>query len=430
MEAVLTTPSGRISLGTTAMKIGSDTSNELVLNDALTSPIHAEITPVEDGYQLTDLDSTRGVLVNGQFLFPHTPQQLQNGDVIVIGKSSLIYKAALTEESSTTFVATRAQTEMSGLAPSREIADQPTDTAIPALPKSATASLPSGPGALPPENVAPISARTTPDNALATVPASVAPSTPISGAPAMQPLSQAHLAQGYAAPGIASYPAFPPAGAISGPLAQPGYPAAYAQGAYAYAPGQLQAMTGTLAAPAPVAQKRERVLRWVIVLVVVVLLLGASNVATYALTRALTPKPVIHTVTFPSPQKALQTYCQGIMTGNSEEIYDLLSDEAKVHTSLDDIQKIFDELKLLNSSSGTINAQYTNCGFDNIRVGNTLAVATVLLSISLTIQFNNQGQKQSETTTETVPSLTSLVWEHNQWKIDVSSISQQQPKLN
>ena len=129
MEAVLTTPSGRITLGKTVVKIGSDSSNQLVLDDPLAAPVHAEITLAEDGYQLTDLGSPRGVLINGQFLFPHMPQYLQNGDVIVIGKSDLTYREVTAEAHNS------ASDLQTGLA---DIADQPTDVAIPAQPKVLT----------------------------------------------------------------------------------------------------------------------------------------------------------------------------------------------------------------------------------------------------------------------------------------------------
>lgn len=106
MEAVLNTPSGRISLGTTIVRIGSDTNNKIVLDDTLATHVHAEVTPAENGYQLTDLNGSQGVLVNGQCLFPHTPQRLQDGDVIAIGTNSLTYEAQASKASdSASFVA-------------------------------------------------------------------------------------------------------------------------------------------------------------------------------------------------------------------------------------------------------------------------------------------------------------------------------------
>lgn len=248
--------------------------------------------------------------------------------------------------------------------------------------------------------------------------------SPAPAAPLMQPFPQAIPAQAYMPAGAIGYPgtpAFPPI--YTGALPQPGYPSAYAQGGYALAPGQMQPQSA-----APVTKKRGRLGLWIVLIVIVLLLLAGSNTVTYALSHPPTPKAVVHhTPSQPQPNGTLQSYCQGVTTSNAQEIYNLLSAQAKVHTSLDDIQKTFDQLQLLNSGSSSMSAQYTDCTFDNIRVSGSLAVATVSLTLTLTMQAVIQNQKQTQTVTEIIPSLTSLVWENNQWKIDFSQFAQPQP---
>ena len=92
MKAVLITPAGPMILGETPLKIGSNLNGELIFDDTLAVTKYAEIIPIENGYQLTDVGSPQGILVNGQTLFPNTPQKLQSGDLIVVGKKSLVYR--------------------------------------------------------------------------------------------------------------------------------------------------------------------------------------------------------------------------------------------------------------------------------------------------------------------------------------------------
>jgi hypothetical protein len=439
MRAYLNAPARRISLGTAALRIGSASGNELILNDPLVAPIHAEIAPGEHGYQLTDLASPQGVLVNGQFLFPHVPQQLQNGDVILLGNINLTYEAITTEANAATSFATHTEAEAPDQAIKSEIPDQPTQAEIPALSLVTRELAPSQPGALPAAIALPASSEETaaaitptgtpayavppPAEAPAGAPVYAAsPSQPLvapAGAPAygtlaatMQPAS--HVYPPFGAP----HYAFPQAAAPGTP-SQPGYPPiAYAQPGYTPLPGQFPAT-----APTPAPARRNRALLWVTLIIVAILLVAGSNTVTYALTRASTPKPVVpHAPTQAAPSGVLKTYCQSIISGNADAIYNLLSDQAKVHTSLDDIQKTFEEIKLLNAGSSSMSAQYTYCSFDHIRVSSPLAVATVALTLTLTLQ--------GQTMTEIALSLTSLVWEHNQWKIGFSQFAQPQPTIN
>lgn len=252
------------------------------------------------------------------------------------------------------------------------------------------------------------------------IPAYIAPAEePAPAVPPAQPVPQVYPQ--FDAVSSEAAPVFlPPA---TGNLSQPGHPAiASASGGLEPLPGQFQPLA-PMAAPTP--KKRGRLALWILLIIAVLLLLGVSNTATFALTRPATSAPQqAATQHLPTPNGTLQTYCQAIMAENAETIFNLLSAQAKVHTSLDDLQRSFDMFNLA-SAGGTMKAQFTNCTFDNVRVSGQLAVATVSPTLSLTIQ--NPEQKQPQTITETSPSLTSLVWESNQWKIDFSSLAQPMP---
>ncbi len=183
------------------------------------------------------------------------------------------------------------------------------------------------------------------------------------------------------------------------------------QGGYAPYPGQPglpgQFYPGQPAAPVPPA-KRRRTILWVAIVILALLLLGGTATLTYALTQPQAP----------SPNATLRAYCQAVKTGDAQGIYKLLSQQARVHTSLDDLQNTFDALNQL----GSLGIKYSDCTFNNVRVSGSLAVATISLTISMS--FENQSA------TIISPTLVSLVLENNQWKIDFSNFAQPQPKIN
>lgn len=51
---------------------------------------HAAIHREEDGYYITDLNSTNGTRINGRRLLPNTPCRLTSGDVLTLGRLNLI----------------------------------------------------------------------------------------------------------------------------------------------------------------------------------------------------------------------------------------------------------------------------------------------------------------------------------------------------
>lgn len=200
-------------------------------------------------------------------------------------------------------------------------------------------------------------------------------------------------------------------------------PAFYAQpGQPQFLPGGYTPYSGQPVPATPVAKKR-RVGLWIALIVLVVLIIGGGTTA-FALTLNHGKNQVTQQkAQEPSPNDTLQMYCQDVMSSNAQGIYDLLSAQAKVHTSLDDLQQKF--AGVTEASSLGMDMQYTACTFSNVRVSGTLAVATISLTTSLTMQ----EQGQSQTMTETAPDLVSLVWESGQWKIDFSSFAQPQPKV-
>ena len=61
MEAALTNPSGRMTLGSSVVRIGSAQDNHVVINDPKVSPRHAEIRPDGHGeysHVIADLGSS------------------------------------------------------------------------------------------------------------------------------------------------------------------------------------------------------------------------------------------------------------------------------------------------------------------------------------------------------------------------------------
>jgi hypothetical protein len=178
-----------------------------------------------------------------------------------------------------------------------------------------------------------------------------------------------------------------------------------ASASYSAQPGQI--LPGQPGGSAS-ATKRRHTFLWIMLVALVILLIGGGSVFAYVASQANAP----------APNSTLQTYCQGVKTGNAQQIYNLLSQQAKTHTSLDDLTHTFSALNQLSS----LGMKYSDCTFSNVRVSGSLAVATVSLTLSMTLQ----GQTMSIAT----PSLVSLVLENGQWKIDFSTITQPQPNIN
>ena len=80
----------RVEVGAAGITIGRSNDLDIVLAASEVSRHHARVAPVGDGWTLTDLESTNGVLLNGRQLDGQAP--LEDGDVIEIGGVELIFE--------------------------------------------------------------------------------------------------------------------------------------------------------------------------------------------------------------------------------------------------------------------------------------------------------------------------------------------------
>ena len=71
-----------------SLTIGRNDSNDVIIENLAVSGRHAKIDQMEDGFLLTDLKSTNGTFVNERLVSSHS---LKHGDVIVIGKHTLVF---------------------------------------------------------------------------------------------------------------------------------------------------------------------------------------------------------------------------------------------------------------------------------------------------------------------------------------------------
>jgi len=77
------------ALGDKRLRIGRLAANEITLADSNISRQHAEVVPVEDGYEIIDLGSTNGTLVNDERIHSRL---LAEGDRITLGTTTLVFR--------------------------------------------------------------------------------------------------------------------------------------------------------------------------------------------------------------------------------------------------------------------------------------------------------------------------------------------------
>lgn len=77
------------ALGTRRVRIGRLAANDIALADSNVSRQHAEIVPTRDGYEIVDLGSTNGTLVNDERVVHRT---LADGDRITLGTTELVFR--------------------------------------------------------------------------------------------------------------------------------------------------------------------------------------------------------------------------------------------------------------------------------------------------------------------------------------------------
>lgn len=87
-------------LGKDEISIGRDPSNNIVINEAEVSRKHARLLIQDERYVMEDLGSTNGTFINGVRL--EAPQQLQPGDVVLLGENvSMSFELLRSDEAST-----------------------------------------------------------------------------------------------------------------------------------------------------------------------------------------------------------------------------------------------------------------------------------------------------------------------------------------
>lgn len=80
-----------IAVGEQPVQLGRSPDNTVVIDNPAVSGQHARLARQGDRYVLEDLQSTNGTFVNNQRIRQHT---LQDGDVIKVGKHTLVFQLA------------------------------------------------------------------------------------------------------------------------------------------------------------------------------------------------------------------------------------------------------------------------------------------------------------------------------------------------
>jgi pSer/pThr/pTyr-binding forkhead associated (FHA) protein len=75
-----------IALKKKRIVLGRNVNCDICLDDSLVSDEHASITRTDDGYQIEDLNSRNGLLLNGKEVHQ---KRLHSGDTIAIGNFKL-----------------------------------------------------------------------------------------------------------------------------------------------------------------------------------------------------------------------------------------------------------------------------------------------------------------------------------------------------
>lgn len=81
-----------MSLSNKGFSIGRDKSNSVIVSDPRVSKFHAHVTFKRKSAFIQDSKSTNGTWVNKVQISDTKPQLLKNGDIIVVGKTELLFK--------------------------------------------------------------------------------------------------------------------------------------------------------------------------------------------------------------------------------------------------------------------------------------------------------------------------------------------------
>ena len=78
--------------------VGRQAGNDLLLDDQKISRQHAIILCIENGCQITDLDSSNGTYVDGEKLLPNIASALIPGSVVKMGSHTIVFKQVAAQE--------------------------------------------------------------------------------------------------------------------------------------------------------------------------------------------------------------------------------------------------------------------------------------------------------------------------------------------
>src|SRR6266436_5633533 len=92
LVSIGSSPPREYPLDKPTIAIGSHPSNDVVLDDTTVSRRHATITRKPDGFELADLGSTNGTVVNGRQL--RKPVAVKSGDEIKFGSARFAFDPA------------------------------------------------------------------------------------------------------------------------------------------------------------------------------------------------------------------------------------------------------------------------------------------------------------------------------------------------
>jgi len=90
----------RVELEGGRLSVGKGDRNDIVLDDATVSRLHAALERFDEGWCVTDLGSSNGTYVNGDRIWGL--HRLRHGDEVRIGRSRLLFRSSADVEASRT----------------------------------------------------------------------------------------------------------------------------------------------------------------------------------------------------------------------------------------------------------------------------------------------------------------------------------------
>jgi pSer/pThr/pTyr-binding forkhead associated (FHA) protein len=90
----------RVDLAGGRLTVGKGAANDVVLDDATVSRLHASLDQFTEGWCVTDLGSSNGTFVNGDRIWG--AHRLRHGDEIRVGRSRLLFRSTVDAAASRT----------------------------------------------------------------------------------------------------------------------------------------------------------------------------------------------------------------------------------------------------------------------------------------------------------------------------------------